>query len=79
MLLLEGTRRVVGIPLTLIAFLFAAYMYCGQMLPGDLKGLSFTMHEVVEQIYLTDEGNILDAARRLRDARRLVPHLRRLP
>ena len=55
-LLLEGTRRVVGIPLTLIAFLFAAYMYCGQMLPGDLKGLSFTMHEVVEQIYLTDEG-----------------------
>ena len=30
-LLLEGTRRVVGIPLTLIAFLFAAYMYCGQM------------------------------------------------
>ena len=29
-LLLEGTRRVVGIPLTLIAFLFAAYMYCGQ-------------------------------------------------
>ena len=56
MLLLEGTRRVVGIPLTLIAFLFAAYMYCGQMLPGDLKGLSFTMHEVVEQIYLTDEG-----------------------
>ena len=55
-LLLEGTRRVVGIPLTLIAFLFAAYMYCGQMLPGDLKGLSFTLHEVVEQIYLTDEG-----------------------
>ncbi|OUO94379.1 TRAP transporter permease [Cloacibacillus sp. An23] len=55
-LLLEGTRRVVGIPLTLIAFLFAAYMYVGQMLPGGLRGLSFSMHEVVEQIYLTDEG-----------------------
>ncbi len=55
-LLLEGTRRVVGLPLTLIAFLFAAYMYFGQNLPGDLKGLSFTLHEVVEEVYLTDEG-----------------------
>lgn len=55
-LLLEGTRRVVGIPLTLIAFLFAAYMYVGQLLPGGLKGIAFSLHEVVEQIYLTDEG-----------------------
>ncbi|WP_279008188.1 TRAP transporter permease [Synergistes jonesii] len=55
-LLLEGTRRVVGLPLTLIAFLFAAYMYFGQSMPGIMKGLSFSMSEVVEQIYLTDEG-----------------------
>ena len=55
-LLLEGTRRVVGLPLTIIAFLFAAYMYFGQSLPGIMKGLSFSMSEVVEQVYLTDEG-----------------------
>lgn len=55
-LLLEGTRRVVGLPLTMIAFLFAAYMYFGDKLPGVMQGLSFPLHEVVEQIYLTDEG-----------------------
>lgn len=55
-LLLEGTRRVVGLPLTLIAFLFAAYMYFGQSLPGIMKGLSFSLPDVVEEIYLTDEG-----------------------
>lgn len=55
-LLLEGTRRVVGLPLTIIAFLFGAYMYFGQSLPGIMKGLSFSMSEVIEQIYLTDEG-----------------------
>ena len=55
-LLLEGTRRVVGIPLTLIAFLFAAYMYFGDKLPGAMEGIAFPLREVVEEIYLTDEG-----------------------
>ncbi|MFR5879421.1 MAG: TRAP transporter permease [Cloacibacillus evryensis] len=45
---------MVGLP-TIIAFL-AAYMYFGQSLPGIMKGLSFSMSEVVEQVYLTDEG-----------------------
>ena len=40
--------------IVLIVSIFAFLVM--QMLPGDLKGLSFTMHEVVEQIYLTDEG-----------------------
>jgi len=55
-LLMEGTRRVVGLPLTIIACLFAAYMYLGDYLPGIMRGLPFSLHEVVEQIYLTDEG-----------------------
>lgn len=55
-LLMEGTRRVVGLPLTIIAILFASYMYFGDSLPGVMKGLSFPLHEIVEQIYLTDEG-----------------------
>ncbi len=54
--LLEATRRVVGIPLALIAAFFAGYMYFGNYLPGVMKGLQFTIPEVVEQIYLTDEG-----------------------
>lgn len=55
-LLLEGTRRVVGLPLTIIAFLFAAYMFLGDKLPGAMEGIAFPLREVVEEIYLTDEG-----------------------
>ena len=55
-LLMEGTRRVVGLPLTIIACLFTSYMYFGDKLPGVMEGLSFPLSEVVEQIYLTDEG-----------------------
>ena len=55
-LLMEGTRRVVGLPLTIIACLFAGYMYFGKYLPGIMQGLPFTIHEVVEEVYLTDEG-----------------------
>lgn len=55
-MLLEGTRRVVGIPLACIAFIFTLYMLYGSHMPGLLRGLSFSFDEVIEQIYLTDEG-----------------------
>ena len=55
-LLLEGTRRIVGLPLSLIAALFAAYMLYGENLPGLLQGFPFSYPEVIEQLYLTDEG-----------------------
>jgi len=55
-MLLEATRRVVGLPLAIIAAFFAGYMYFGAYLPGVLKGLQFTLAEVVEEIYLTGEG-----------------------
>lgn len=54
--LLEATRRVVGWPLALIGAFFAGYMYFGHFMPGIMRGLPFTLHEVVEEIYLTDEG-----------------------
>ncbi len=55
-LLIEATRRVVGLPLAIIAAFFTAYMYLGHYMPGIMKGLSFSFHEVIEQIYLIDEG-----------------------
>lgn len=55
-LLLDATRRVVGWPLALIAGIFAAYMYWGHYMPGLLRGLSFSLPEVIEHVYLTDEG-----------------------
>jgi len=54
--LLEATRRIVGWPLAIIAGFFAGYMYFGHFMPGIMRGLSFTLKEVIEQIYLTDEG-----------------------
>lgn len=56
LLLLEGTRRIVGLPLSLIAALFAVYMLYGYKLPGLLQGFPFSYPEVIEQLYLTDEG-----------------------
>lgn len=55
-MLMEGTRRVVGLPLTIIACIFAAYMHFGDKMPGMMQGLGFPLDEVIEQIYLTDEG-----------------------
>ena len=56
LMLWEGTRRIVGLPLTVIAVLFTLYMLLGDQLPGLLRGLAFLPEEVVEQLYLTDEG-----------------------
>ncbi len=55
-MLLEGSRRVVGLPLSIIAGLFGSYMYFGNAMPGILKGLSLSFPEVIEQLFLTDEG-----------------------
>ena len=55
-LLLEGTRRIVGLPLALIAALFAVYMLYGYKLPGLLRGFQFSYPEVIEGLFLTDEG-----------------------
>lgn len=55
-LLLEGTRRIVGLPLALIAALFAVYMLFGYKLSGLLRGARFSYPEVIEQLFLTDEG-----------------------
>ena len=54
--LLEATRRVIGIPLAIIVAFFAGYMWFGNWMPGVMQGLPFNFAEVIEQIYLTDEG-----------------------
>ncbi|PIE35727.1 C4-dicarboxylate ABC transporter permease [candidate division KSB3 bacterium] len=54
--LLEVTRRVVGWPLAIIGILFTLYMLVGHLLPGVLQGFKFTMPEIIEELYLTDEG-----------------------
>ncbi|WP_300667015.1 TRAP transporter permease [Desulfoluna sp.] len=55
-LLLEATRRVVGLPLMLVAVFFGAYMYWGHLVPGVMQGMAFSLDEIAELLYLTDEG-----------------------
>ena len=55
-ILLEAARRLVGIPLTLVAGSFFLYMCYGYLLPGTFEALPFTLGETVEVMYLSDEG-----------------------
>jgi len=56
LLLLEAARRVVGLPITIIALVTIFYMLFGKHIPGLFQGISFTLPEVIEQSFLTDEG-----------------------
>lgn len=55
-LVLEGTRRVAGLPLVIVSCCFLAYGIWGQYLPGILRhdGVSYKM--LCEQLYLVTEG-----------------------
>ncbi len=55
-LLLEGTRRVVGLPMTLMATLFIGYIFLGQHMPDMIahKGASFS--KGMTHLWLSTEG-----------------------
>lgn len=55
-LLLGAARRVVGLPIAIIAVVAIFYMLFGSYIPGLFQGISFSLPEVVEQSFLTDEG-----------------------
>jgi len=55
-LLLEASRRVVGLPITIIGLVAILYMLFGDRISGLFQGISFSLAEVVEQSFLTDEG-----------------------
>ena len=55
-LLLEASRRVVGLPITIIGLVAILYMLFGDKIGGLFQGISFSLPEVIEQSFLTDEG-----------------------
>lgn len=57
-LLLEGTRRIVGLPIVLVALAFTVYtLVCdSHWLPSVLQGVPTEYSRMVEGMYLTDEG-----------------------
>ncbi|MCX8094629.1 MAG: TRAP transporter permease [Caldisericia bacterium] len=55
-LILEGTRRVVGLPLMIIALLFVLYAIFGKSIPGIFAHRGFTITRVVDHLFYTLDG-----------------------
>lgn len=57
-MLLEATRRTVGVPLVIVATVFVVYtMFCdSSWLPHVLQGVPTEFDRLIEGMYLTDEG-----------------------
>ncbi len=58
LLVLEATRRVVGMPIVIIASAFLAYGYFGRYMPGFLQHRGFSVERIISHMYLTTEGII---------------------
>ncbi|MCD5324647.1 MULTISPECIES: TRAP transporter permease [Pontibacillus] len=56
LLVLEATRRAVGIPITVIAGLFLAYAYWGRQMPDFLIHRGLDVDTIVQTMFFTTEG-----------------------
>ncbi len=56
LLVIEAARRVVGLPLVIVACVFLAYAFLGPYLPGMLGHRGYNIKRVASQMYITLEG-----------------------
>ncbi len=56
LIVLEATRRSIGIWLTIIPVVFIIYALFGDLLPGVLSHYGFTLRRLILRLYLVDEG-----------------------
>ena len=56
LLVVDATRRCVGLPLVIVALVFLAYAFCGPYLPGIIGHRGYDVHRVAAQMFLTAEG-----------------------
>lgn len=56
LLTLEAARRVVGLPITIIALSFLIYAYLGPYFPGFLAHRGYSLQRIASHMYLTTEG-----------------------
>ncbi len=54
--ILELTRRSVGMPIVIVALLFLGYAIFGPYLPGDLNHKGYTVFDLSEALFWTTEG-----------------------
>src|SRR5699024_6012250 len=55
-LVLEATRRAVGLPITIIATVFLLYAYFGPYLPGQLGHRGLNLAQLIKTMYFSTEG-----------------------
>lgn len=56
LLVLEATRRAVGLPITIIAIIFMAYALYGPYMPGMLAHRGLSLAQLIDSMYFTTEG-----------------------
>jgi len=56
LLLFECCRRVVGLPIMVVAVAFMLYAYFGQYMPGDLMHRGYSVRRIIIQLVYTTEG-----------------------
>ena len=56
LLVVEATRRVVGLPMVTVVVLFLAYAFAGPYMPGVLAHRGLTLSQLVGHLYFTTEG-----------------------
>jgi TRAP transporter 4TM/12TM fusion protein len=56
LLVLEGARRVVGLPIAIIASIFLLYAKVGPFMPGFLNHRGYSVERIISHMYYTTEG-----------------------
>ena len=56
LLVLEASRRAVGLPITIIAACFLVYAYFGPYMPGAFGHRGLTLAQLVDSMFFTTEG-----------------------
>ena len=55
-LVLEAARRVVGLPMVVVALVFIVYAFVGPLIPGKMAHRGVTVSALVEHLWFTTEG-----------------------
>ena len=56
LLVIEATRRVVGIPMVVVVLAFLAYAFAGPYMPGVMVHRGLTVQQLIGHLYYTTEG-----------------------
>lgn len=56
LLVLEATRRAVGLPITIIAIIFLVYALFGPYMPGMLAHRGLSLQQLIDSMFFTTQG-----------------------